>query len=76
VDGILPCPPVRWACPPVRRGAAPAHPWWALRMTAVFLCHPEGEARRIPCQLFGGFFADAQNDKNKIFRITKCYFFN
>jgi len=35
VDGILPCPPVRWACPPVRRGAAPAHPWWALRMTEI-----------------------------------------
>jgi len=35
----------------------------SLRMTAVFLCHPEdppfgGQAlvRRIPCQFFGGFF--------------------
>jgi len=50
--GILPCPPVRWACPPCLPclpAGGPAHPAYRqaggrqalLRMTAVFYCHPE-----------------------------------
>jgi len=37
---------------------------------SFFSCHPEGEARRIPCQLAEGFFADAQNDNKKVLRMT------
>ena len=43
-----------------------------LRMTLPPFCHPEGEARRIPCQLAEGFFAGAQNDNEKLKTFGFC----
>jgi len=37
-----------------------------LKTLKLSACHPEGEARRISCQLSEGFFADAQNDNEKV----------